>query len=212
MDVAQHNILGARTASGFSGRRTLIIGTVGLLHVGAIYALVMGMKPGDILRAVKEIQVVTVPTKETPPQPPAPPQPRIDHPVDTVTPTITPPIVDVAPDQDVIRLPPKPANPSPPVPDTVAISVASTHTTPPYPALAARLAHQGQVLLQLSISAGGNVTGASVVKTSGFGELDEAAVSWVIAHWRYKPAIQNGVAVPSQTQAIVKFDLRQVNG
>jgi len=30
-----------------------------------------------------------------------------------------------------------------------------------------------------------------------------------VAHWKYKPALQNGQPVPSQAQAAVKFDLRQ---
>jgi len=49
---------------------------------------------------------------------------------------------------------------------------------------------------------------ASVTQSSGFPALDESAVAWVMAHWKYKPAIRGGVPVTSQTQAAVKFDLK----
>ena len=52
----------------------------------------------------------------------------------------------------------------------------------------------------------------AVLNHEGYAELDAAAVSWVQAHWKYKPAFQNGIAVTSQAQAAVKFDLRTARG
>ncbi len=92
--------------------------------------------------------------------------------------------------------------------DTAARGVMSTHTTPPYPSIEARLGHTGTVTLRLEISADGIVTNARVENSSGSDALDQAAVQWVIAHWRYQPAMHNGVAVPTTTEAMVKFDLR----
>ena len=66
--------------------------------------------------------------------------------------------------------------------------------------------------LQMVISAQGTVTSATVLQSSGFADLDQAAVAWVQQHWRYKPAMQNGTAVPSQAQAAVIFALKNARG
>ena len=73
---------------------------------------------------------------------------------------------------------------------------------------ASRLSQEGKVLLHLTISAEGNVAGASVTQSSGFADLDQSAVAWVLAHWKYKPAIRGGVAVASATDAAVVFSLK----
>ena len=67
-------------------------------------------------------------------------------------------------------------------------------------------------MLRLTISPNGDVVAAEIARSSGFAELDAEAVSWVVAHWKYKPAIVAGLAVTSQTQAAVKFDLKQTRG
>jgi protein TonB len=101
-----------------------------------------------------------------------------------------------------------PPNPPTPIADSGASGVMNTHTTPPYPPLANKMSHQGTVLLQIVVTAQGDVASATVTNTSGFEELDQAAIAWVVAHWKYKPAIQNGLPIPSQTSAAVKFDLK----
>ncbi|MEI9931647.1 MAG: energy transducer TonB [Rhizomicrobium sp.] len=98
--------------------------------------------------------------------------------------------------------------PQPPVADTYASGISSTHSPPDYPPLARRLGEQGSVRLGLTISATGEVTGATVVQSSGFADLDQMATDWVIGHWKYKPATHDGVAVPTQTQAVVVFNLK----
>jgi TonB family protein len=63
------------------------------------------------------------------------------------------------------------------------------------------------VKLHLTIDEQGVVTAASVEKSSGYDTLDSAAVAWVIAHWRYKPATKDGVPIESSTDALVTFKL-----
>ena len=206
--VHQHQILSAR-ASGMTPRRVAIIGGVGLLHVAAITALILGMKPGVVAQIAQEIHLIRVAKTEQPPVP-APPPVKMVQPVVPRTPTVTPPVIPIQPDTpSPLYVKPTPTNPTPPVPDSSAAGVASTHSVPPYPADAREQSHSGSVLLQLVVSAQGDVTSANVVTSSGHTELDQAAVAWVVAHWKYKPAVQNGIAVPSQTQAMVKFDLTQ---
>lgn len=88
-----------------------------------------------------------------------------------------------------------------------AVGIMSTHTVPPYPAIARRLGEEGKVTLRLAVSAEGRVTEAEIVTSSGREDLDQTARAWIVAHWAYKPALDNGLAVASQVLATVTFSL-----
>ncbi|HTT99554.1 MAG TPA: TonB family protein [Rhizomicrobium sp.] len=187
------------------------VGFVGILHVIAISAILAGLTP-QITRLIDTpIELIPVDTK--------PQQPQDNHikKIDDSElpklsdPTFAPdPVIKIDPDNtDAIRgsdikTPP----PQPSAPDTFASGVGGTHTIPAYPPLARRLGEQGSVRLSLAISAAGDVTDANVVQSSGFADLDQTAIDWVIRHWKYKPATHGGVAVPSQSLAIVAFNLQ----
>ena len=66
-------------------------------------------------------------------------------------------------------------------------------------------------MLHINISAQGDVTTATVSKSSGVPELDQTAVDWVIKHWKYKPATNNGTAVASTSDAQVVFNLKNAS-
>ena len=70
---------------------------------------------------------------------------------------------------------------------------------------------QGTVRLHIYVTAQGTVSNATVVSSSGNAELDSNAVSWVIAHWKYKPALASGTPVASETDANVVYDLKRVH-
>ena len=104
-----------------------------------------------------------------------------------------------------------PANPQ--IGPTVAAqALAATHTIPPYPSLGIRFGHEGAVRLRIAIDEQGNATAAEVETSSGYQELDSAAIAWVKAHRRYQPAMQGGRAVSSATEAVVTFRLNQIRG
>jgi protein TonB len=197
-----------------SQRRTMIIGTVAMLHVVIVYALVTGMAQKIMQVIPPSLQVSVLPqnidTKNVPP----PPKPVLAQ-VQPTQSTLPPPDIQIAtteqPPINVQATPPSPPQTTAPA-DARATGLAYTHTTPPYPEMARKLTEQGTVTLQMTISAQGDVTAAAVLQSSGFADLDQAAVSWVQQHWRYKPAMQNGQAVPSQAQAAVKFDLKNARG
>jgi periplasmic protein TonB len=88
-----------------------------------------------------------------------------------------------------------------------AVGILSTHTVPPYPPIARRLGAEGRVTLRLTVSAEGRVTQADIVNSSGQDELDQTAQQWIVAHWSYKPALNDGVPVVSQVLATVSFSL-----
>jgi protein TonB len=209
MLLPKHEILSART-NGMSPQRAATIGTVAAIHALVIYALISGMGTAVVKQVVREIQLQPMETATPPKTPPHPVQVKLVQPTQVVEPTAPPPPIDVAPDPQAtpIFTTPTPTNATPPV-DTAASGVMNTHTTPPYPPPARVAEHQGMVVLQITVSPNGDVTNAAVAQSSGFPELDQAAVSWVMAHWKYKPAVQGGVAVTSTTQAAVKFDLQQ---
>jgi len=161
--------------------------------------------------------VAPVEKNNTPPPPPTqtfdPPPLVIDAPVVTLdyTPPVQPRTISLPPPQPVPETPTRVAPQSPPTPPvafTAARSIASTHTTPEYPFISRRLREQGTLRLKLTIDDKGSVTEAVVVNSSGFERLDEAAVSWVKAKWRYMPAMQGTKAVASMTDAIVEFRLQ----
>jgi protein TonB len=77
---------------------------------------------------------------------------------------------------------------------------------PAYPALAARLRLEGDVVMRLAVDAAGRVTDVVLVKGIGRGGIDEAAMA-AAKGARFKPAIKNGVAVPSTYLLVMPFRL-----
>lgn len=200
----QHHIAQAQTAP--SSSRIIGFAVAGALNIVFIYALTTGLAT-KIVRAIPhtlEVSVITTPEK---PQPTiAPPKPAEIQPPDNLA-TVAPPDIQIQ--QDTPQTVTTTTAPQQPVPDSTASAVGSTHTIPPYPAEAKRLNEQGTVLLRLTISPSGDVTAADIVQSSGFADLDQTAAAWVQAHWKYKPAVQGGVALQSTTTAAVKFDLKK---
>jgi protein TonB len=175
-----------------------------LLQAGFVWVLVSGLTLKDVIRFVDPIKVDITPTVRAKPLPPTVP----DH--------LPPPVYMPIPDLPPIDAGPRDTAPTftgnQPQPPAVANSgpfgIAATHTTPPYPPIEQRLGHQGTVVLRLTISAQGTVTDAAVVRSCGYERLDEVARAWVLAHWRYRPAVRGGVAVPATGDVAVTFDLR----
>lgn len=189
-------------------QRYVGIAFVGALHIALIYALLhgLGMTIIQHIPTVTEAQVLKPETTKPPETPPKP-----------VDPVMAQPTVDTMPVPriDIVTRPANPVHVKPatgaPMPaDRAAHALGNTHSVPPYPPMARRLAHQGRVMLRLSISAQGRVVRAEIVTSSGWPELDAQAVDWVKAHWRYSPALRGGVAVASQAMAAVKFDLKSL--
>ena len=210
MLLPKHEILSARS-SGMSTRRAMTLGGVALLHVGAVFVLITGMA-GTIVKSLpRDLTVIDIADTQTPPKPvTVPTPPKLVQPSTPVE-TIPPPVIDTAPPPNTttITVAMTQTPPTQATPDTAASGVTNTHTTPPYPVMARAAGHQGIVMLTITVGPTGEVANAVVAQSSGFPELDQAAVNWVMGHWKYKPAVQGGVAVTSTTQAAVKFDLQQ---
>lgn len=91
-------------------------------------------------------------------------------------------------------------------PGGVAASTLS-NPTPPYPENARRGGVEGVVVLRLNINAEGRVRQATVVRSSGRGDFDQAAIHTIEQRWRYRPATSWGHAVESVEVVRVCFVL-----
>lgn len=78
---------------------------------------------------------------------------------------------------------------------------------PAYPARARRQGVQGTVLLRLLITSSGRVDRIEVVSSSGQRELDDAAID-AVGLWRFRPALEGGVATDQWVDVPVVFRLR----
>ncbi len=79
------------------------------------------------------------------------------------------------------------------------------HDVPPvYPAAARTLRVQGQVILEATIGATGEVVDVEVLRSVP--ELDAAAVA-AVEQWRYEPTLVNGEAVPVIMTVTIHFGL-----
>jgi periplasmic protein TonB len=188
--------------------------------VCALFLLVglVGLKaPRVIIRPLSEVTDV-VPVIFTPPDEPPPPTTEIkpdemdetptDAPVETpqvvtivaaADPTAVafavpvPGAVAIAP-RAQLATPPPPVN-APPPPKPVqfnpnAASGQGSFPPPEYPASAQRNRYQGTVIIDIKVEPSGDISAATVFKSSGFTMLDDAALQVVQKRWRFTPGQQ----------------------
>ena len=214
--------------SGFADQRrhpNALIFIVGA-HAVAIAAVMMAKM--DVIPVLDPVTTTVELIEEQQPPKPEPPkptpetkeqvQPR-DSAIDRPKVEIPTPSRPDAPAFDDVRLPPQPMGPGPigtgqdvveklvPKPP---VFVAGRFNTPerliepPYPADKQRLEEEAVLRLKLSIDERGRVTAVEPI-----GRVDrsflEAARRHLIANWRYKPATEDGKAVPWSTTISLTF-------
>jgi TonB family protein len=90
--------------------------------------------------------------------------------------------------------------------------VAGVHSASAfYPEISRRLNQEGTVVVSYTILADGSVSNPSVITSSGFSDLDNAALV-AVKTWRYTPASKDGVAVAVPWQTAVQFKLTDPEG
>jgi protein TonB len=65
---------------------------------------------------------------------------------------------------------------------------------------------QGVVVVSVEVGADGHASDVSVSRSSGFPELDEAAVR-AVRRWKFEPARSAGLPVKSHVEIPVRFSL-----
>jgi periplasmic protein TonB len=200
----------------------LIVGAHAVLIAAAMTAKMDLVGPFEPTKTI--IDLIPAPGPEpVPPEPKAAPpeqhaQPRDSH-LDAPPPVLSipqdpGPIVDTTP----IPLPPDPgpiigASPDPmPIPTPTVARAGPRFATPewairpPYPDDKRRLEEEAVLRLRLSIDQHGRVVAVEPVGRADRSFV-EAARRHVIAHWRYKPATEDGRPVASSTIVTLRFEL-----
>ncbi len=91
------------------------------------------------------------------------------------------------------------------VPGAASVEIVS-RTAPTYPAEAVRRRHQGTVLLAFTIGPDGSPLDITVAQSSGFAELDAAALD-AARQWRFRALGPDGHATTASTRVPVRFHL-----
>ena len=97
-----------------------------------------------------------------------------------------------------------PPSPGAGLPDQLPVKLR--HRTPKYPLIAHHNNWEGVTVLVIQIQPDGRVGEVDVSQSSGYRVLDEAAAK-AVKHWRYQPALKNGVAIAWQIRVRIKFVL-----
>ena len=85
--------------------------------------------------------------------------------------------------------------PTGPVTLSTELSVTCPELSPPsYPSLSRRLGEEGKLVLRVELDENGHVSTASVVESSSYKRLDEAALA-AVKTWRCNPSLRNGQPV-----------------
>ena len=187
--------------------------------------------PGDVTLPELDLTSVDLSFSETPDEAAAPmlppPSPAIEKPIPpppSVAEPPPPPILDPAQPPVAVKPPPpppvKPLVPPPPpieIPPTPAPSQARIavdkppaprrHIKPDYPKGARERGEEGDVKLELDISAAGTVEDVRIVSTCGFPELEQAAIQ-AAKHARFTPARRGSKNVPATVSVNLSFRLK----
>jgi TonB family protein len=86
--------------------------------------------------------------------------------------------------------------------------IGGTPTKPPYPAISQRLGEQGTSSLTCVIDESGRCVEASITLSSGSKRLDDAAIEYVKARYKWRPATNNGLPVRASTAVRIVWNLK----
>jgi len=193
------------TAVQSTSRRTIILIGVGILHVGLIWALVVGLASGIVQKGLEEIKAEVVKPTEVK-KPPPPPPPDLAKPP---PPFVPPPELNIAAETPTTNAIAAVTNVPHPTVVTPSHALGRSHDCASfYPDLSKRLSESGDVLVHYDVGIDGSITNVGVAKSSGSDRLDRAAVTCVSTRWRNSPAMNGETAVASPGhEAIVRFTL-----
>lgn len=163
---------------------------------------------------VEEVHKVDLPLLPSKPKPKPKPKPKLEPKpklklVEKEQPQQLVPEESIVAEEEVITPPsppvemvetsvPEPAPvpaPTGPVTLSTELSVTCPELSPPsYPSLSRRLGEEGKLVLRVELDENGHVSTASVVESSSYKRLDEAALA-VVKTWRCNPSLRNGQPV-----------------
>lgn len=193
----------------------------------ALLALVISSRMEVLPKSLTE-PTIYVPIPDPVPPPPKPPtaeRPSAPSSIPGEQPTVTPPLVPDLPliggtpgEEVTVPTDPFPGGevviPPPPEPREIVRRAATLATPelrlrPPYPLSKQRLGEEASLALRLTIGADGRV---SAVAPAGPADpvFLAAARRHILAHWRYRPATEDGA--PVATVLIVQLSFKLADG
>jgi protein TonB len=203
-----------------NSKRTLAFFLVVVIHGLFFWVLASGLGAKMVQTVMGPVETKIIEELPEDDSEPPPPPPDIEQP----PPYVPPPEIDVAqittaeapPTITVTRELPRPTAP-PPAPAPVKSAVVKTPpstsgrgartTLPEYPPASRRAGEAGTVQLRCRVSEAGRCSEISVVKSSGFPKLDEAAVKEVQRNWKFVPGKEDGKPVATWHTFAVTFRL-----
>jgi protein TonB len=202
MQQPEHDLRSFK-ASAASPRRYISIGLVAGLHVVVIYALATGLAARVIAKLPTELKAQVV--EQQPPKtekPPPPPPPEMAKPP---PPFVPPPAINIQAPASTNAIANVQSN-RPVQERIIGARLRGRPSRPFYPPISKRLGETGTVLLSITIDISGDVTGASVVKSSGYSRLDRAALEWARRR-HYYPATRGGRPIAITKKIRYRFTL-----
>lgn len=85
--------------------------------------------------------------------------------------------------------------------------LAASNRPPHYPDLARRNGWQGLCLVRAAVGANGRAVAVSLARSSGYGILDQAALT-AVKRWKFTPRMVRGTPAESTVEVPVNFSLR----
>jgi protein TonB len=201
-------------------KRSLAFVLVIAIHLMFFWVLASGLGAKMVQTVMGPVEtkiIEEIPEDDSEPPPPPPdieqpppyvPPPEVSIEIATEAPATAPTVITTQ--RPTTQAPPPPAPP----PKAAGVkSPPSTQgrgariTQPEYPPASRRAGEAGTVQLKCMVSEQGKCSEISVVKSSGFPKLDEAAVKEVQRNWRFVPAKEDGKPVAAWHTFAVTFRL-----
>ncbi len=170
-----------------------------------------------------EDEAEVAPPAPLPPAPPPPPAPRPPdarppEPEPMPLPNLTPPtpesvsLPEPPPEPAQLPSPPPPSPPPVAAPKQARVQVDKPPSPrkairPDYPKESRQAGEEGDVVLEIRVTAKGRVDAVQVITSSGFSRLDEAAIR-AAQSARFTPAQSDGRAVASTARLTLTFKLK----
>ena len=204
-------------------RRRVVIATMIVVHGVAVLGLLNASRLRDVVVDAKPIFLAVVdtpapaaPPKSLPPPPTvkAPPPPLLQMPLIAPEPSTAPsPLVAqavVPPPAPVAETPPAPTPAAPVAPRTIPPSGVQflVPPAPVYSRISYKMHESGRAVVRVFIDATGTPRNVQLVTSTGFARLDDSALT-AVRNARFKPYLENGVAVEGWASVPIDFELPQ---
>jgi len=189
-----------------------VLGVVGLLNASRLREVAVEAKP-------LFLAVVDTPAPAAPPKPLPPPAAKVPPPPQLTLPLVVPETAPApSPLLAQVQAPPPPSEPAAPVeaPPVPAPSLPRTippsavqYLVPPAPVysrISARMRESGKALVRVFIDEAGLPHDVQLAASTGFARLDDAALV-AVRRCRFKPYLENGVAVAAWAAIPIEFEL-----